>query len=838
MRMEYNEICPLWIINTQKEDNGLSEKMRHQLLAFSNNEFGNQFNESTSRWWSIVSVSKTRDLPIDDKWHPSDIPAYNLPAGYFDVSALTVVVVTSLETIKLAIEIVKELRERQRDGSFMRGSAALVRFYGLLVFNKDSELTEEQKVVFFGETKTTKSKKKKESDPLPFDTLFLQGNCNRITANAQDYSYDHLEAHESTDLSVQILYHLALTQGVLSNVGGMPLCVAGAFSMNYEAEKWKHLTALSLSEAIIEKFTKDKIGEHWHSESGAMYSEEFAKEHEWKCIYGNLKAGFRNIDTTEIVPKVPISPWRLFAKYLIPQYYKKYIKGVVRQIHNNTSAYSFGVINNYHNHVDNQFLKMTQDGVLRHKIESELMRIWDKEEEDGAIGMQQFLSRLDKINDFMSKQQNSIDELLNQKETEHASGKFPELADLPLGNFGDFQSKYASYVRSKGMSATKEKDTMGRGKLLKLTRILSFHPVPLSLITRSILLGVLLPLVVLTVLKLIPDHLINTSCFESFPGNLVFSIVCFTLCVCWAIVKYHFRVVDNIKQRIKDFVGWCIYQMQVESYRLTLEKAKDYYADAISICQDIKTRAKAFIEDEKKDNTDKRIVFESNKFQADVMGQCEEKDLLRKDAICVMVNTSVNEYGEESTKAERVLVNKENNDELYYGVLRRVLMVKNNILISILSELLFGKGMNSTSIEKTKTLNKADFMDQLIKSVREEISFKIDNLSIHGLSDIVLSSAGNGQRMNKWKGKDHDYTIGDIIRERSFPSAETLSSFHFASFMIPNRANNDDMASWRSLLNLDSLNDTRFDTIKGTCSMSVLQGAAISSISQVLDIKK
>ena len=835
--MEYNEICPLWIINTQKEDNGLSEKMRHQLLAFSNNEFGNQFEESTSRWWNIITLSKTGDLPIDDKWHPSDIPAYNLPAGHFDVSALTVVVVASLETLNLAIEVVTELRKRQRDGSFMRGSATLVRFYGLLVFNKDSVLTEKLKVMFFGETKNTKSKKKKEPDPLPFDTLFLQGNCNKITANAQDYNYDHLEPQERTDLSVQILFHLALTQGVLSNVGGMPLCVAGAFSMNYESEKWKHLTALSLSEAIFEKFTKNETGEHWHKESEAMYSEEFAKEHEWKCIYGNLKAGFRNIDTTEIVPEAPISPWRLFAKYLIPQYYKKYIKGIVRQIHNNTSAYSFGVINNYHNHVDNQFLKMTQDGVLHHKIESELMSIWDKEKEDGAIGMQQFLSRLDKIMDFMSKQKDSIQELLNQKETDNAAGKFPELSDLPLGNFGDFHARYASYFRSEGTSATKEKNTMGRGKLLKLTRILSFHPVPLSLITRSILTGILLPLVVLTVLNLIPDQLINTSWFESRPGNLVFSIACFILCICWVIFKYHFLVVDNIKQKIKDYVGWCIYQMQVEAYQLTLNKAINYYDNAISICLDVKKRAEAFIDGEKEENSDEQIVFECNKFQTDVMGQCEERDILSKDSICAMVHISVNEYGEEKIITERIDTAEEHADDLHYGVLRRVLMVKNDFLLSILKNVLFGEGENNTPKEQKKTLE-ADFLHQFVSSISEEISFKIDNLAIHGLSDIVLPHVGQIQRLNKWDGKDHEYSIGDIIRERSYPSAETRSAFHFASVVIPNRANNDDMASWRRLLNLDLLlEDTRYDTIKGACCMSILQGATVSNISQVCDIK-
>lgn len=831
--MQYYEICPIWIINTLGDNHAFPEKMEHQLCAFSSNEFGSVFDEKTYRWWNISNLSSINDISIDDKYHPSDIPAYDLPAGNFDVSALTVVILTSLETFSLSVEIAKELRKRQRDGSFMKGSATLIRYYGLLVFNKDSVLNEDLKSVFLGVAKTSKSRKKKEPEPLPFDTLFLQSNCNRVATNAQDYSYDYLEPEDSTDLSVQIVYHLALTQGVLSNVNGKPLCVAGAFSLYFEANKWKYLTAKELSDAIFEKFRKDQIGEHWHKESEAMYSDEFAQEQGWVCIYGNLKAGFRNIDNKDVVPQSTISPWRLFPKYLIPHYFKKFIKGLVRQIHNNTSAYSYLALHSYHNHVDNQFQKMTHNGVQQHKIESELLTIWDKESDDHAIGMQQFLAKLNKIIDFFTSQKESVQKLLDKKEADKSAGTFPELADLPLGNFGDFQGRYASYVRSQGMSGTKD-DVTDRGKLLKLKRVLSFHAVPLSLLVRSLLLGILFPLVVLTILNLIPDQVIDTSWFESHPGNKSFFVACFIVSVSWAILKYHFLVVDNIRQIIKDYIGWCIYCTQVDAYRLTLEKAKDFYENAITICNEIKKRTEVFIESETSDGIDESIGFENNKFQADVMAKFEEKDILKKDTVCVMVNVSFKEYGQEIIREEKADTTGERTDDIHYGVLRRVLMLKDDILMNILKALLF-KEEEKDSQNDASSSCQPDFFNQMTLSIKEELKLYLRDLSINSLSDIVLPTTG--ESLNKWDGKSRNYTIGDMIRERSYPSAEAISAFHLGSFVIPNRDKND-IVSWRNLLNIDgSLDDTRYDTIKGMFGMSILQGAAISSISQVRDLK-
>lgn len=848
--MEFHELSPVWIIDTRGGESDFCDKMSLQFQAFSRNELGGLFEESSHRWWKVESLSNPSNIKIDDKGHPSDIPAYGLPAGNYDLSALTVVVVSSLDSLGEAVDVVKKLQKKRAESSFMKGTADLVRYYGLLVFPKGVELKSEIKNLLMGEAAPPKSKKKKkeEEEPLPFDTLFLQGESNRVDGNGQTYSYDHLDSDEKTDLTVQIVHHLALTQGTLSDLSKGQLkrrqyCVAGAFSLHFETEKESCRIADELTKVIFDKFVNNNSGEHWLKESEAAPSDDFQKQQGWDSVYGRLRLGFNDLETTELVPQPPISPWKLLSKYLLPKYYRNYIKGLVRQVHDNATAFSFLTLTNYGNHLDDQYEKAVKSGELRTKIETELLKVWDKNcNKNLAIGMKQFMSRLDRMTDFYATQKETIEGLQNNNTSDGKKTSFPKLADLPLGSFGEYQKKYAEYFRKEGVSAKRSEDTRGGGKLKKVTRILSFHPVALSLLVRSMLLGVLLPMVILTALRLIPDVLFNTSWIESYPGSLVFCVSCFVISILWAVLKYHFLVVDGVRQKIKDYIGWSLYRTQMVAYHMTLDKEVEYYKEACSICNEIKQRAKVFYPEKDDDKQlaeeqefrenykENRIEFNENKFQTDIMSVYEEKNLLNMDAIIPRIKTSINQYGAERTEEQRVYPVKEKMDDMHYGVLRRMMMVKDDRVLDVMKAILFEHSSDCTPI---------DVISNLKDSIKEDVCFYLGDLVINSLTDIAFPTNDEPQNLNRWEGKDYEYTVGDVIRERSFPSAETSSAFTFASVLIPDREqnNSEDMQKWRRLLGLEnSSDDNRFDTAKGAFELSVLQGAAVSSISQVKDI--
>ena len=622
--MDFNKLCPIWIIDTLNEDDSFINEMNRQLSAYSSNEFGNMFNAEVHRWWKVERMRDKSGIKIDAQGYPDEIPAYHMNAGNFDVHQLTVVLLCSYDSFDEALAIVKELQTKNSEGLFLKGSGNVIRYFGLLVFKKESQLNDNLKQVLMGNAVSVKSKKAKAVEPLPFDTLFLQGNCNRIEArNGSNYSYIDLNKEQSIDLSVQIVFHLALSQGALSNVNNTQLCVAGAFSVNYEAEKTKTRIADELTNEIVEKFLHDKDGEHWHKESEATISEVFKHDHGWRSVYGRLKSGFENISTDEIYPLPPVSPWRLALKTLVPKYYRKYIKGLVRQISDNTSAFSFLTLSNYENHIDNRFIEINGE-TLRNEIEFELSTIWDSENKYcTSVGMQQFSARLEKMKDFFENEKETANRLLATNNSDGKNTTFPELADLPLGNFGEFEEKHAEYFKNEGTKPINDKDSRGEGKLRKLTKLLSFHPISLSLVPRSILTGILLPMVILTILKLVPDSVLNTAWLESYPGSLVFVVACFLVSVGCAVLTYHFGVVDAVKQKIKDYVGWCLYRAQVKAYRMTLEKEKAYYDEALGFLTKIKAQVDGLVnlkQKEKKEKDDGSVTnnndgFKENMFQ-------------------------------------------------------------------------------------------------------------------------------------------------------------------------------------------------------------------------------
>lgn len=844
--MNNNEINPVWIINTQEEHGDFCEKVNRQFVAFSKNEL-DSFNESTSRWWRVDNISDIKDLKIDALGHPEGVPAYGLPMGNFDVSTLTVVVLGSMASFEKAIDVVEDLRAKKAADSFMRGAGNLVRFYGITVFSKGDALNDKLREYLIGDTANTKSKKAKTIKSLPFDTLFLQGDCNQVESNVL-YAYDHLRPLETVDLSVQLVFHLALTQGVLSNVNNNSLCVAGAYSINYEPKKERARIAEILAEDIAEDFVNNETGEFWHKESAATLSKSFELDLGWKSIYGSLKTGYQDLSTDELIPQSQISPWALFAKLLIPQYFRKYIKGLTRQVRSNLDGFSFLTLEKFKNHVENQYASNVEDSVQRKRIEDELSSIWDitnqNNKNNHPIGMKQFVSRLLKMKYFFEEQKNTVERLINGKTADGKNNSFPELADYPLGGFGEFQGAYSAFVNSLGVVGNKKEggsDSKGDGILNKIIRILRFHPVPLSLLLRSILLGILLPMVLLTIMRIIPDVIIDTSWLETQPGSVVLVASCFLICVLWAVLKYHFGTVDRVKVKLKEYVGWRLYRLQMSAYQELLKKEIDYYENALAIVADVEKMTGEFVNGVfKADKTSDNLGFAKTKFQSSVLGEIEEKAILNEDVVISKIATSFDEYGSEVTKSFRTSPNVGQVDELRYGVLRRILLVKNDGLLKLLKEKLFTSAPSPDNAQEG-TIDQADFMKELSSSICEDIVFYLGDVPINSLTDIVCSTTALSQSVNKWEvGKGEYHTTFDIIRGLSYPSAETTSAFHFTSLLMPNRLaqNPSDFDMWRKLLKLDHETvDNRYAVHKGAFVISILRGAAIPSISRVKDIK-
>lgn len=847
--MQFRDLCPVWVISTLDKESGeaFAKKMERQLMAFSKNEFGNAFDTIRDRWWRIDNIEDVSELIIDGEGYPADVPVYKKRDGHnVDTTCLNVVLFGVNQDFGKCISAIKALREQKANNTFMIGNAARVRFYGLFSFKKGEEI-DNNLVELLRDNKKNKRKTNTPETRFLFDSLFLQGSCNRVEGNGTDFCYPNLidsktgKRHD-WDLAVQIIYHLALSHGTLTMVDGRRLNVVGAFSLNFEPEKEKRSLAIKLTNAIVSKFSKNTNGEHWFDNEGAGLSKEFEEAHGWYSIYGQLKLGYKNLDTKDLIPQSDVSPWRLLLRELIPYYFKKYIRGLVRHVHDNVDGFLFVTMRNYESHVNNQLEQISHEKELRKHIETELFFIWDKENMDNiTVGMQQFLSKVNNLIDFFKEQKEKINELSNAKTADGRNHVFPKLEDYPLGNFGEYQDCYAKLIRTNpNETITKGLDVTGDGLLKKVTRTLAFHPVPLSLLVRSILAGLLLPMVLLVILRLIPDYFINTGVLEKTPGCYWLSLICFLLCVSVAIMKYGFGVIGKIRDNLKSYVACCLYKIQLSAYHYTLKKEKEYYKRAEDICAEIQANADTFIKIKTELKEDKTQGFEENMFQANIIEVYNGHNILKDGTLVPKIKTVVNRHGEDYRQEEIIptpLLSV--NDELHYGIFRNTVIIedKNGIKKHLKKCLFEQKCLKEQESIDVMTPLKEKFCSLLEEEIIQTIDFFVTDRKIHSLKDIVFDETGRSNLMTWEQGQHEDFSMSDIIQQRSYPSAEvSMESFNYASVVFPNDGSTN-ANLWRNLLYLRTDNEDKFDTHIGNYELSILQGFSIDDLDSINDFK-
>ena len=608
--------------------------------------------------------------------------------------------------------------------------------------------------------------------------------------------------------------------------------------MNYEPENERQSLALRVTNEIIKEFSVNDVGEHWFNRDEAGLSHEFEDDYGWKSIYGRLKLGYKDLDTNDLVPKSKVSPWRLLLRELIPYYFKKFIRGLVRNVHDNVDGFSFTTTRNYENHVDNQFDHMTSDSELRAHIEDELSSIWDKDNVDNTtVGMKQFLSVLGKMADFFDEQKKQVTDLLDAKTADGKHHAFPDLEDYPLGNFGEYQDSYAKHVRNNPHGASAEDDDATGDELLqKVSRTLSFHPVPLSILVRSVLTGLLLPMVILVILRLIPDNILGTEALETAPGCYWFSVACFLLCVGWAVVKYGLGVIGKIKYGLKDYIGWVLYRTQLSAYRCTLKKEEDYYDKCADICKGIRVNADAFSEKKIKLEEDDSIGFDLNMFQADILKPFEGHRILKDGTLKPKIHTVINKHGVDHPRLEVIPDDLEKvDDELLYGIFRKTVVIDSgNGVKASLKEMLFERTGDTDQNSNTDIgRKKKDLCVLLSERIAEAIQFHVLDREVQTLADIVFDRTDKSNLKTWVQGQADDFDMGDIIKQISCPSAAvSMGSFEYAGLVFPEGSNT---ANWKKVLRLDNQGD-RYDIGKGCYGLSVLQGFSVYSLEEVRDI--
>lgn len=617
-------VSPVWVICALEDEDfkQFEAKLQRQFNAISYNEVATDFNEISSKWWKITNVYKSTkkilDGNIDVQGHPTDIPAFGVPTT-FNLYKFTVIFVASSDAFITLFPIAKELQQAHRSGKLLNGTQ-LIR-YGLCMVSKGEPLPSNLK---------TKIKAfVKDGEPV-LDKLLFQGELNKGASNRlgydallEDDKKNTSPRHNIHDLSVQIISHLAMSCDKVSDIHPeFRLQTVGVFSLTFEKVSEKASHASKIMKNLFAQFCTEKKDERWFYEQDIAISADIKDAMSWESIYFALSSGFRYDEIKDIYPqrKDGPSPWTLVSKYMIPLYFKKYIRGFVKKLHTNVEQFATNSYVSYSLTLDSNYSRLTKAHTLENEIRNGLVSIWDKENIDGAIGLQQCDLLLDKTIQFYEDQKRAINMMQKGEAPDKKHMNFPGPNDFPMKTLGKYQLFFEKYWKKKDSKERKiiSADSYGNNILNRLTKVLKFHPIPLSLISRSILTGLFLPFALFIILRVIPNIIIKTPFFEAGVGKMILFGGIFILCILWGVFKYGKLILDKIQSLAYDYIGWFIYKTQKLMFDETLQKANQYYKLCLEVCNQYKENIRFFANANAPSEETKRDGYEQTMFQCDI----------------------------------------------------------------------------------------------------------------------------------------------------------------------------------------------------------------------------
>lgn len=746
-------ISPIWVICAlaEEEFKQLEAKLRRQFKAISYNEVGADFNEVSEKWWKITNIGENAknllDDNVDKEGHPTDIPAFGAITT-FDLYKFTVVYLGSSSTFASLFPIAKELQKAHKNGKLLNGAQMLR--YGLCVVSRGEPLPTNLK---------TKIKAfVREAEPA-FDKLLFQGDLNKGAGNR--LGYDALLGNNIHDLSVQIISHLALTRDKVSGIA--PECklqTVGAFSLTFEKEVEKAKHASKIMKPLFRRFCEEKEDERWFNERDAVMSTDIKDARTWDSVYSILSSGFQDEEIQDIYPKPEKKnlPWRLVSKYMIPLYFKKYIRSFVKILHRNVEEVTTDMFVSYSLTMENNYFRLTKAHAPENEIREELMSIWTRDNVDGAIGMKQCEELLEKTTKFYEDQKKSINRMQKGEAPDKKHMNYPGPDDFPMKKLGQFRDVFEKYWR-KGKNVEDRKqissDSYGDNLLEKLIKVLKYHPVPLSLLVRSILTALFLPFAVYIILRIIPTEVVKTQYLIEGAGKWILMGGIFTLCILWGVFKYWKLVLGKIKSIAYDYIGWFIYKTQKLMFEETLEKADAYYEHCLGVCKQYKKNIASFIQATAQMKETDSEGYEQTMFQCDItktfklsMETGGEKivdpKVVRDGTVIPKANVTYRlDYRDKMETKVIVYEKEEDMDQLYVDLTRSVINFDTTKdLQNVLKEGLFPIDTESEGGKKPPT-------EEESKKYWDEVKSRVQTLMYQKIKDSVELYVGRGINANK-----------------------------------------------------------------------------------------
>lgn len=805
------EICPICIITAQSESefDVFKAKIDRQFNAFASQEFDKDFDVNKHKWWTIFNVVDIgKDEFNGDFLQKADLPILNSSVGLYNAKRFVFIFVGSDNYFDNLIKFVVKIKEFQSAGRIL-GGIADVFYYGICYFNHQN------------------FKKQKLSQIAPhaatFDVLVFQSTINfHPVKNPKGY-HDLNKVNNSKevvpdtekvlDSLVQLIFHAGLTINVLyqsKELSSKVLMTAGAYSLTYEPEFHKHTVAAALLYQMFPEFCIDETPKLWSDEYIAnqyISSADLVSKWGWNATYKFFVTGYetkeesenRNREIIKLLYKPTVSAWSLFSQWLIPVYFKKYIKSLAVNLRESAHSFMYSINVGYSNHLNKKFEDVIDGSsdVAIAAVGKLLKNVWAENNSlENPVGLQHILLVLEKVKTFIDGQVIIIDGLKNENAPTGTS--FPSIDDYPLKNIPNpllaFYKDFMQHGEEKQEtdSNTDENKSYEQTTLTKLIKLLQFHPVPLSIFIRAAILGIILPLVIFAGLLLIPDKLINTSYFETGHGTKILFIVIFASCLLMAFYKYWFGILRKIKIIIQKYLAWIFWKTQQKLFKDTLNQQIKYYQALLAECSRIKQNiTEGFIPtskltDSKADHSvfenlkstlfpEAEPKFEQGMFQRDILGKFDnEWSILNDDRVNIQVHFNKTKYSYSSL-----------SDENKKALLFRSLFIEPGINTVPIYQYLFNKVIEYQD-EQGPAANFDEIRQEFCIMLIAELKTRISLENAESIQELIFRNAPLNQGHNFNMNSNTIY-INKLIQSRYYPSVllKNTNPYSQVSYIVP-----------------------------------------------------
>lgn len=655
-----NRISPVWILTslTGEAFDKFKKAIDQQFKAFSETELNGFQNCATHRWWGV----ETTDGGLDGKWdpangYPNDVPAY-LPDRFrlYDGNQGIVIYYSPLQDFTNDSSHIVNLKTNPL---FFQTYGGNKFFYGLASFRKEETANRD----FRNLIQTVEIN---EINEQLFSSVTFLSDSSHVAGVNQD-GYQNLSEDDFRALIVNAIFSIAITKRDFHqfNSGQNRLFnTAGVFSFTYEPDAFKKSKAYHLSEQLLDAFFNNKQDTEWYSQNDAKTHFEgssLKKNLHWYNIYKLLSQGFKEESLKGIYSKSDVSPWRMFAYKLVPEYFKKHLKPLLRKLYNNVHDFSSLTVMRYKSFAKNKRQQMLDGSAeiedkkqfAKTAIAGYLSSVWSPDYK-GAKGVQQVLLLLEKTKEYLKNQKDEIWRVKNfNSPNDEKYKRFPQLNDYPLTEIAkkgneQYYEDYKNFVEHGEPEAENSKDankSYEERQLSTLQKLLQWHPMPLNLFTKAALLSVLIFVTVWVVISILQaTNLVQIFTLDTEQSLIVLFVATVLIVLTFAFVKYGVKTLREIRYNIRKYIAWSYYRVQCEVYGISMKETENYYDEMLKECERIKVQLEAFVDSEVK-NKPSFGKYRISKLQRNILDKMDDDNqILKNTALNVSLQMNGKNY--------------------------------------------------------------------------------------------------------------------------------------------------------------------------------------------------